>query len=67
MYVSKKLKKAVLVVLALVLTLLNITPLIWTFMSGFKTRLEIFTIPPVWIPASLNLANYETIFDKRMH
>lgn len=67
MYVSKKLKKAVLFVLAIVLTLLNITPLIWTFLSGFKTRLEIFTIPPVWIPASLNLANYETIFDKRMH
>jgi len=67
MYARKRLKKAVLVVVALVLTVLNITPLIWTFMSGFKTRLEIFTIPPVWIPKSLNLANYEAIFDKRLH
>lgn len=66
MYARKWLKKLIFVLLALALTLLNITPLIWTFLSGFKTRLEIFTIPPVWIPSSFNLQNYETIFDKRL-
>jgi len=66
MYISKRLKKLVLYLLAIVLTLINIAPLIWTFLSGFKTRLEIFTIPPVWIPSTLNLGNYEAIFDRRL-
>mgnify|MGYP001469234194 CR=1 FL=1 len=66
MYAYRRLRKAGLFVLAIVLTLVNIAPLIWTFLSGFKTRLEIFTIPPVWIPASLNLKNYEAIIDKRL-
>ena len=66
MYISRKLRKTVLFLLAIVLTLLNITPLIWTFLSSFKTRLEIFTIPPVWVPATLNLKNFNTIFDKRL-
>jgi ABC-type glycerol-3-phosphate transport system permease component len=52
--------------MAIALTLINIAPLIWTFLSGFKTRLEIFTIPPVWIPSSLNWSNFETIFDRRL-
>lgn len=66
MRVRKRLKKLFLVLVAIVLTLINISPLIWTFLSGFKTRLEIFTIPPVWIPSSLNWGNYEAIFDKRL-
>ena len=67
MLTRKRLKKSALVLLAIALTLINIAPLIWTLMTGFKTRLEIFTInPPVWVPASLNLKNFEAIFDKRL-
>ncbi len=67
MRVSKWLKTTFLVLVAIALTLINIAPLIWTFLTGFKTRLEIFTVnPPVWIPASLNTKNYETILDKRL-
>ncbi len=67
MLTRKRLKKSALVLLAIMLTLINIAPLIWTLMTGFKTRLEIFTInPPVWVPASLNLKNFEAIFDKRL-
>ncbi len=45
----------------------NIAPLIWTLLTGFKTRLEIFTVnPPVWIPATLNTHNYNTILDRRL-
>ncbi len=64
----RRLRKALLVLLALVLTLANITPLIWTFLTGFKTRLEIFTVRPhpVWVPATLNWQNYNTILDKRL-
>jgi len=66
MYINKRLRKLLLFLLAVGITLLNITPLIWTFLSSFKTRLEIFTIPPVFIPSSLNLRNFEAIFEKRL-
>lgn len=66
MSASKLLKKLFLVTLAIALTVLNIAPLIWTFLTSFKTRLEIFTIPPVWVPANVNWDNYEAIFDKRL-
>jgi len=64
----RRLRKAALVVLAIVLTLVNITPLIWTVLTGFKTRLEIFTVQPhpVWIPASLNWDNYNAILERRL-
>ena len=64
----RRIRKGLLVLLALVLTLANITPLIWTFLTGFKTRLEIFTVRPhpVWVPATLNWQNYNTILDKRL-
>jgi ABC-type glycerol-3-phosphate transport system permease component len=66
MHYSKRLRKALLFVLAIVITLINIAPLVWTFLTGFKTRLEIFTIPPVWVPKSFNLANYESLLDRRI-
>lgn len=67
-HTARRLRKAGLVLVAIVLTLANITPLIWTVLTGFKTRLEIFTVRPhpVWIPATLNWENYATILDRRL-
>lgn len=50
----------------LMVTLLFVAPLVWTFSSAFKTRLEIFTIPPVWFPTSLDLANFQRVLDKSL-
>ncbi|MBC8100210.1 MAG: carbohydrate ABC transporter permease [Armatimonadetes bacterium] len=47
-------------------TFLNITPLLWVILSSFKTRLEIFTLPPKWIPTSLNFGNFEAVLDKNL-
>ncbi len=62
----KRLRRLFLYLVAIVITLANIAPLIWVFLSGFKTRLEIFTInPPVWIPSHLNFKNFNYILDQR--
>lgn len=44
------------------MTLFFIAPLLWVFLSAFKTRLEIFTLPPVLIPAEVNLDNFARVW-----
>src|SRR6202051_322986 len=51
------LKKRLLFLLAAVITLLNIAPLLWVALSSFKTRIEIFSTPPVWIPEQWQVQN----------
>lgn len=63
---AKRLRRGLLVALATVLTLANIAPLLWIALSGFKTRLEIFTLPPVWIPSSLNLSNFAAVLEDNL-
>ncbi|HSV30915.1 MAG TPA: carbohydrate ABC transporter permease [Atribacteraceae bacterium] len=56
----KQRKKAInlfIYIACLVIVLVSIFPIVWIFLSSFKTRVEIFSIPPVWIP-SLNIQNY---------
>ena len=62
---SKKLtlKDKFLYLIVIILTLINISPLIWTALTSLKTRVEIFQIPPDWIPSSLYLDNLQTIID----
>lgn len=52
--------------LAAVVTFLNVAPMIWIALSGFKTRLEIFTLPPVWIPSKLFLGNFQRVLDQNL-
>src|SRR6056297_651096 len=40
--------------------------MIWIALSGFKTRLEIFTLPPVWIPSRLFLGNFQRVLDANL-
>lgn len=51
-------KKAILLILAVIITLVNIAPLIWIALSSFKTRIDIFAMPPVWIPEQWRVQNY---------
>lgn len=59
---KKSLKKAFLYVGLILITFLSISPLIWIFMAAFKTRIEIFSIPPVWIPKRLIVSNFTRLF-----
>jgi ABC-type glycerol-3-phosphate transport system permease component len=55
-------KKGLFFLLAAVITLLNIAPLLWVALSSFKTRIEIFSTPPVWIPERWQVQNYIDLF-----
>jgi ABC-type glycerol-3-phosphate transport system permease component len=63
---NRRVKRLILYLVAMIITAANVMPLIWVFLSGFKTRLQIFTIPPVWFPSSLYLKNFQTVLDKRL-
>lgn len=47
---------------AIALTLLFLFPVYWLFMISFKTPDEIYHVPPVWIPAQIQFANYLVLF-----
>lgn len=59
-------EEAFLYVAVVLMTLFFIAPLLWIFMSAFKTRLEIFTLPPVIIPSRLNLDNFERVLSTNL-
>ena len=49
-----------------IISLFFIVPLIWMFLSSFKSALEIIRIPPTFIPEKFTFGNYKTIF-QRLH
>jgi ABC-type glycerol-3-phosphate transport system permease component len=57
----------VLYALAIVITLLNLAPLVWIALSSFKRRIDIFSMPPVWIPPTWNFDNYTMLLRDHGH
>ena len=47
---------------AITVTLVFLFPVYWLAMNSFKTADEIYSSPPVWWPASLQLNNYLVLF-----
>lgn len=62
----KQAEAAFVYVVVVVMTLFFVAPLLWVFLSAFKTRLEIFTLPPVLIPSSFNLGNFERVLSRNL-
>lgn len=48
--------------LAGVVLIVFLFPIYWLFMISFKTPEEIFAHPPVWVPESIQFANYRVLF-----
>jgi len=42
----------------ILLTLFALGPFVWVFLSSFKTRAELYATPLVYLPRSLDVANY---------
>lgn len=57
----------VLYALAAVITLLNVSPLVWVALSSLKRRIDIFSMPPVWLPPTWNFENYTTLLHNHGH
>jgi len=43
--------------LAIIIVLISVFPIVWLVMTSFKTRVEIFSIPPIWFP-KISFENY---------
>lgn len=63
---AKRLRRPILLLLAAAITLLNVAPLVWIAMASLKTRLEIFSIPPAWLPSSFNWENYVSVLERNL-
>ena len=65
MYLTKggreKLWQTVRAVVIIVSLILFLFPIYWMFMTAFKTRAQIFTLPPAWIFVP-TLANFKQVF-----
>lgn len=42
--------------------LLSVMPVIWLVLTSFRPLVDIFRFDPQWIPRTLNLNNYQTVF-----
>lgn len=47
---------------AIVVVFVIAFPLIWLFTGGFKSKVEIWSIPPRWLPSKLTLDNFKKVF-----
>ncbi|MBB6670522.1 carbohydrate ABC transporter permease [Cohnella nanjingensis] len=41
-----------------------IAPLLWMFTTSVKDRMDVFALPPVWIPNPMHFGKYAEIWDK---
>lgn len=53
--------------LLIVLTVAFNIPIIWMFLASLKTNLEIFAVPPRWLPQQATLEAYQKILGNREH
>ena len=59
-----KLVNFILFLLLLAGSLVMIVPLIWMLSTSVKSKLEVFAMPPVWIPSEINWVKYSEIWTK---
>ncbi|MEL6202557.1 MAG: carbohydrate ABC transporter permease [Pseudomonadota bacterium] len=49
---------------ATVIMLIFIVPILWMFMGAFKTPVDIYSIPPVWLPDFTYIENFTTLLSE---
>lgn len=57
-------KRALLYILLIVLTIITLTPLIWMLSSSLKLDNEVFSVPIQWIPKDPQWSNYSKVWEK---
>lgn len=58
----KLLRKLILFILTIPVLLFIFAPILWLFLASLSTQVELFSIPPHWIPQHPTLQNYVDIF-----
>lgn len=59
-----KLVNLILFIILLAGSLVMIVPLLWMLSTSVKEKLEVFAMPPVWIPSKINWVKYSEIWTK---
>jgi multiple sugar transport system permease protein len=60
---QRTLDKVVTYVLLCVASIFAIFPIFWMISVSFRPNMEIFTIPPAWLPITFTLEAYDTLFN----
>ncbi|HTC22021.1 MAG TPA: hypothetical protein VK859_14285, partial [bacterium] len=55
---TEKITKIVVSILLIIGSLVMMLPIFWMLSTSFKTRTDVFAVPPVWIPVPLHFENY---------
>lgn len=61
---KEKIINTILFFLLLAGSLVMIVPLIWMISTSVKNKLDVFAMPPVWIPTEINWSKYSEIWEK---
>ncbi len=57
---TEKITKIVVSALLIFGSFIMMLPIVWMLSTSFKTRTDVFSVPPVWIPNPLHFENYPT-------
>jgi multiple sugar transport system permease protein len=60
---KNSLGKVVWTIALVALSLLSLVPFLWMISTSLKTRAEVFTYPPIWIPEQPQWENYLQVFE----
>ena len=61
---KKKIIRAVLTLVMWLVILVYVLPLLWIFVTSFKTDAEAYSVPIKWINFEWTLSNYQAVFQK---
>lgn len=60
---TEKYTRIVVTILLILGAVVMMLPILWMLSTSFKTRTDVFSVPPVWIPSPLHWENYPTAWD----
>ncbi len=60
---NEKITRIVVTALLIVGSAIMMLPIAWMLSTSFKTRTDVFAMPPVWIPSPLHWENYPTAWN----
>lgn len=60
---TEKITRITVTILLVIGSIIMMLPIIWMLSTSFKTRINVFSVPPVWIPTPLHWENYPTAWN----
>ena len=60
--VQNKIKKVLGYTILIALSCIFLIPFVWSLSASFKSLLQVYAVPPVWIPKPIHWENYVRIF-----